>query len=130
MEQPVFQHVCDMLRRFFPLNYWSGKTVTTISMEDEVLILLMKLKLDLPYFDLARRYSVSITIIQNIFVTYLHAFHGVFFVGCMDKVPSLEKNKASLPQSFGDIANCRVIIDCTELRIESPRKDHEATAAP
>ena len=83
---------------------------------------------DLPYFDLGSRYSVSITTIQNIFLTYLHAFHEIFFVGCMNKIPSLEKNKASLPESFGDIANCRVIIDCTEFRIESPRKDQNAAA--
>ena len=35
----------------------------------------------------------------------------------------------SLPESFGDLANCRVIIDCTELRIEAPRSDLQASAA-
>lgn len=70
----------------------------------------MKLRLDLPYLDLATRYSISITTIQNVFLTYLHACHEIFFVGCMCKIPSLEKNKASLPGSFGDIANCRVIL--------------------
>ena len=100
--------------------------MTLITVEDELLIFIMKLRLDLPYFDFATRYSVSITTIQNNFLTYLHACHEIFFVGCMCKISSLEKNKASLPDSFGDIASCRVIIDCTEFPIETPRKDLEA----
>ena len=76
----------------------------------------MKLRLDLPYFDLATRYSVSITTIQNIFLTYLHACYEI---DCMCKIPSLEKNKASLPDSFGGVANRR-------FQIETPRKYLEA----
>ena len=91
LESAVFKIICEMIKHFFPLKYWTGKTV-----EDELLIFIMKLRLDLPYFDLATRYSVSITTIQNIFLTYLHARHEIFFVGCMCKIPSLEKNKASL----------------------------------
>ncbi len=44
----------------------------------------------------------------------------------MNEIPSLEKNRSSLPSSFGDIANCRIILDCTEFKIEAPRKDLEA----
>ena len=32
---------------------------------------------------------------------------------------------ASLPDSLGGIANCLVIIDCTEFQIETPQKDLE-----
>ena len=31
--------------------------------------------------------------------------------------------------AFGDITNCRIIIDCTEFRIPSPRKDLAAASA-
>ena len=89
---------------------------------------LMRLKLDLPYFDLARRYSVSETTIQNIFLSYLHVFHAIFFTGCMDKMPSIEKNKSAMPESFADIPNCRSMIDCTEFYMHTPRKDLEAAA--
>ena len=37
----------------------------------------------MPYFDLVKRYGVSHTTIQNIFLTYLHAFHQIFFIGCI-----------------------------------------------
>jgi len=85
LEPTVFKIVCEMIKHFFPLKYWTGKTVTSITVEDELLIFIMKLRLDLPYFDLVTRYSVSITTIQNIFLTYLHACHEIFFVGCMCK---------------------------------------------
>ena len=126
LQPAVFKIIYEMIKHFFPSKCWTEKTVTSITVEDELLIFIMKLRLDLPYFDLATRYSVSITTIQNIFLTYLHACHEIFLVGCMFKIPSLEKNKASLPDSFGGIANCHVIIDCTEFPIETPRKDLEA----
>ena len=129
LEKQIFEAIIAMIQRFSPLNYWSGKPVTSISIEDQLLILLMRLKLDLPYFDLARRYTVSQTTIQNIVMTFLHAPHEIFFEGMMDSLPSQQKNRCSLPESFGDLANCRVILDCTELRIEAPRKDLQAATA-
>ena len=47
----------------------------------------------------------------------------------MTQLPSQNKNKASLPDSFGDFSNCRVIIDCTEFHIATPRKDLLAASA-
>ena len=124
-----FEVVAQMIARFFPLKYWSGKPVTSISHQNQILICCMKLKLDLPYFDLAKRYAVSQTTIQNIFMTYLYALHQIFFLVSMTQLPSQNKNKASLPDSFGDFSNCRVIIDCTEFHIATPRKDLLAASA-
>jgi len=129
LEKKTFETVIGVVERFSPLNYWSGKPVTSICKEDQLLIFFMRLKLDLPYFDLARRYTVSQTTIQNIVMTFMHALHEIFFEGMMESLPSQEKNMCSLPESFGDLANCRVIIDCTELRIEAPRSDLQASAA-
>ena len=61
IEKETFEIVMKMIERFQPLKYWSGKTVTVISISDELLISIMKLRLDFPYFHLARRYSVSRT---------------------------------------------------------------------
>eukprot|EP00795_Rhopilema_esculentum_P007382 gene7382-13129_t len=49
--------------------------------------------------------------------------------GMITALPSIEKNKCSLPDSFGDFSNCRIIIDCTEFRISVPRKDLAAAAS-
>jgi len=128
LERAKYDAVKEMIDLFKPLNYWTGKAVTSISSSDQLLMFLMRLKLDLPYFDFARRYSVSETTIQNIFLSYLHVFHEIFFTGCMDKMPSIEKNKSAMPESFADIPNCRAMIDCTEFYMHTPRKDLEAAA--
>ena len=47
----------------------------------------------------------------------------------MTQLPPQNKNKASLPDSFGDFSNCRVIIDCTEFHIGTQRKDLLAASA-
>ena len=56
---------------FKPYNYWRGFEVVSINDENHLLICLMKLKLDLPLYDLAKRYSVSRTTIQNIYMTFI-----------------------------------------------------------
>jgi len=129
IDRSVFQVIVSTIEKFSPLNMWSGFPVKSICLEDQLLILLLRLRLDLPYFDLASRYSVSETTIKNIVMTYLYAMHEIFFVGMMGELPSQEKNKYCLPGSFGDITNCRIIIDCTEFRIASPRKDLAAASA-
>ena len=129
IEKPIFEVIIQTIKRFMPFHYWAGKPVKSISSEDQLLILLMRLKLDIPYFDIAKRYSVSHSTIQNIVMTYLYALHRIFFEGMMSTPPSQEKNKCSLPESFGDITNCRIIIDCTEVKIATPRGDLQAACS-
>ena len=129
IDRSVFQGIVTTIEKFSPLNLWSGFPVKSICLEDQLLILLLRLRLDLPYFDLASRYSVSETTIKNIVMIYLYAMHEIFFVGMMGELPSQEKNKYCLPGSFGDITTCKIIIDCTEFRIASPRKDLAAASA-
>ena len=80
IDKQVFEVIVDMIEMFQPLNYWSGKPVQSISSEDQLLIFLIRLKLNLPYHDIAQRYGVSQTTIQNIVMTYLHAMHEIFLL--------------------------------------------------
>lgn len=121
MSKDSFSVLSAYLDRFNPITYWSGSTVNTISHDDQLLICLMKLKFNLPLYDLADRYTVTRTTITNIYMTYLHLLHEVLFKAILNKIPSVEKNKSCLPDSFGDFSNCRIIIDCTEFNIEKPR---------
>ena len=50
----IFHTVAKIIEGFQPLNYRSGKTVNSITSHDQLLVCLMKLKKDLPYFDLAK----------------------------------------------------------------------------
>ena len=129
IEKSIFNVMVETVDQFSPLNYWSGKPVKSITPEDQLLIFLIRLRLDLPYFDIAKRYSVSQTTIQNIVMTYLHTIHEIFFIGAMKELPSQEKNKCAMPIAFESITNCRIIIDCTEFRIASPRSDLSAASS-
>ena len=121
MDKNAFTVLSMYLDRFNPVTYWNGRTVNSISHDDQLLICLMKLKFNLPLYDLADRYSVTRTTITNIYMTYLHLIHEVVFKAILNKIPSVEKNRSCLPDSFGDFSNCRIIIDCTEFTIEKPR---------
>ena len=59
-------------------------------------------------------------------MTYLHLLHEVLFKTIMNNIPSIEKNRSCLPDSFSDFSNCRIIIDCTEFTVEKPRSNLNA----
>lgn len=124
-----FVVIAKMIKLFQPLHYWTGKAVVSLTVEDQLLLTLSRLKLNSPYYDLSQRFNISTTTALNVFRTYLQALHGIFFTGCMDKIPSLEKNRRSLPSSFIEHSHCRVVIDCTEFQIETPRQDLSAAVS-
>ena len=45
IDKQVFEVIVDMIERFQPLKYWSGKPVRSISSEDQFLIFLIRLNL-------------------------------------------------------------------------------------
>ncbi|XP_065068263.1 uncharacterized protein LOC135693661 [Rhopilema esculentum] len=126
LNKDAFEVLLCLLNRFKPFNYWYGFEVKSVNSKNQLLISLMKLKMDIPFFDLATRFGVSRTTVTNIFLTYLHLMHETLFKGAMRTIPSLTKNKSSMPESFGDFSNCRIIIDCTEFRLSTPRRDLDA----
>ena len=91
-----------------------------LSVQDQLLITLTKIKCNLTHVDLAVRFGVSKETVRNITTTYIcflheYLFHGVI-VTC--GIPSQLKNQACLPQSF---STCRIILDCTEVQVVVPR---------
>ncbi|XP_033744337.1 uncharacterized protein LOC117330224 [Pecten maximus] len=118
--------IIDATQRF-PLNYVDGWTPGIISKSDQLLMCLMKLKLNSPLLDLAERFCTSKTTIHNIFITFIFALHEVFFQGMIENnIPSLLKCKSSMPASFGDFSCCRLVIDATEVTQDVPGQDMKA----
>ena len=129
LTKDAFLALDELFGKFRPFSYWSGSEVTQINDKNQLLICLMKLKLDVPFFDLAKRFNVSRTTIHNIFMTNLQALNEILYDGMMKTIPSLAKNGGSLPESYAKFTNCRIIIDCTEFKITTPRRDLNAAAA-
>lgn len=80
----------------------------------------MKLRQKYTNLHLAQLFCCSVTTITNIFVTFVHVLHTLFFDDFMCSIPSRDKNKTCAPSSFSFFGNCRVIIDCTDVEIASP----------
>ena len=67
----------------FQLTYYLGWKVSFLSLADQVLIAMMKLRLNLRAKDLGFRFAVSRTTISNIFHTIVKSLHEIFFsLGC------------------------------------------------
>lgn len=96
-------------------------------MEEQLFITLQKLRQNFKFKDIAVRYSVSDTLIRNIFFTVLSLLHESLYEEFVNNqnLPSLEKNQ-NTDQASKKFPNCRFIIDSTEIYIRNPRNDIEA----
>lgn len=99
----------------------SGWKCTSIDAREQLLITLMKLRLNLKYFDLAQRLNCSTSTISNIVRSWVMALHEVLFVNFMAEIPSRNKTQSCLPESFSAFTNCRLILDCTEFFCDAPK---------
>lgn len=89
-------------------------------MKNQLLMTLMKLRMDLRYYDLADRFKCSEATVSNVVRTWVLAMHEIFFVQLMGEIPSRSKNKKSMPAAFKAFLNCRVVLDCTEMFTHKP----------
>lgn len=122
----MFDTIDATIQRF-PLTYVDGWTPTAFSRRDQLLMTMMKLKLNCPFLDLAERFCTSKTTVHNIIMTHIYALHEVFFEGMIEgKIPSLLKCKSAMPASFGDFNCCRIVIDATEVTQDVPGQDMNA----
>ena len=116
-----FDSVVKLLRRF-DITYAQGWKVTTLCLEDQLLLTLLKLRQNFGHEDLGYRFKVSNRTVANIVNTFVHALHEILVEGMMvaNGIPSVLKNKNSMPSSFSSFSSCRIILDCTEVQCEIP----------
>ncbi|XP_062612902.1 uncharacterized protein LOC134274651 [Saccostrea cucullata] len=117
----IFSILARLLQRFTSnLKYYSEWS-PTIRIEDQLLIVLMKLKLNLRDLDLAQRFCVSRPVISNIFHTIVYALHEMLFEGVVNHCfPSQLKCKGSMPKSFAEFSSARASMDALEMTQDIP----------
>lgn len=118
----VFNIIVQILRRMAPFNYYAGWEVTGFSLEDQLLICVMKLRLNFRDLDLAVRFGTSRATISNIVNTFISVLHEIFFDGVLKAIgiPSQLKCKGSMPKSFKDFSSARIAMDATEVTQDIP----------
>lgn len=119
-DKATFCVVRDLLARF-PLQYHSewNVSVDTLSLSEQLLLTLMKLRLRLKNLHLATHFGISTGTVTNVFITIISALYDILYVGIMcNTIPSQRKNAQCLPLCFTQFPNCRIIIDCTEISVD------------
>ena len=119
----VFTIVVEYTERFRDsITYYYNWTVDMVSFEDQIFITLMKMRQNYNNLHLAQLYNCSTATIANIVITFLHVLNQLLYKDYMEpEVPSRHKNKTSLPGSFSVFGNCRMVIDCTDIEVATPR---------
>lgn len=117
------------------LTYWRGSCTTNrgptsgrkkkskkkISTKNQLFMTLMKMREAFPNKDIAYRFQVCESTVSVIVTTWIQ-FLFKQTAGIRKRMfPSRELIKEHLPQCFSTFKNVRVIIDCFEVRAQSPR---------
>lgn len=111
--------VFQILLKFIePGKHGQPKFFKTVNSENRLLLFLMKMKLGLPFEVLGTLFHVSLPTVSTIFKSVLLSIHKntktwIFW-------PSREAIKATMPHAFKNYPNCRGIMDCTEIRCDTP----------
>jgi len=86
---------------------------------DELFLFLVRIRLGLFQQDLAHRFNVHESTVSRKVVTWANYLY--FFLGIQPIWPSREVVLKFMPQAFKDLyPNTRVIIDCTEVKVQVP----------
>ena len=86
---------------------------------DQFLLMWMKLRLNAPMRDLANRFNVSNTTCSRIFSSWTKASAAI--LKSFIFVPDQGVINATKPPRFSSVINLNMIIDCTELFIQTPK---------
>ena len=104
---------------FMFISPFASSTPCVINLENQLFITLTKLRLNLLYEDLAGRCGVSIGTVSTIFDRWLDIMYSrlKFLIAW----PTREVVQHNMPEIFKQLyPNCRCIIDCSEVFIETP----------
>ena len=112
----VFNMLLQLCTRFDFL-YYCEWNVSSISQQDQLFLTLLKLRCYFSHKSLGVRFSVSISAIKNVTITWVGVLPEVLFVGLLkNKIPSVSKYRMCLPSCFSNFSNCRIIFKCTEIQ--------------
>ena len=110
----------------FGIRYYSGWTPQTLKTREQLLMTLMKLRLNCRRLDLAEQFGCSESMVTNVVITWIHVLHSALHDGFMSTIPTRLKNQASLPSIFSYFNNTRIVLDCTEVQIAIPSSMKES----
>lgn len=122
-DRDTFSAVCEYVARFEDsIMYFAGWRPKEIILEDQIFMTLMKIRHNYTHLHLAALFHCSTRTVSNVLITFIEVSHKVLFKDIMSTVPSREKNQTCMPSSFLPFQNCRMILDCTDIKIAIPKQ--------
>ena len=85
-----------------------------VSFDDQVLMLLLKLRLNYTDIHLAALLSCNE---GSVIKTLIAVFHQLLIKRLMSAVPNKDKHQSSTPASFMKSPHCRMKTDCTDIKV-------------
>lgn len=101
------------------VNHYSAQK-RTLSKSEELFMVLYRLKTGVRAKKVARTFGSSESSLSRIFCTWINFLDKK--LSALIKFPTLKAVKHHMPELFRDFPNTRVILDCTEVRIQKPSK--------
>ena len=93
----------------------------TLTPEYELLLTLIRLRLGLLHEDIAFRFGIAVSTVNDIITTWIQFMYHQFNRLRSSMFPSRKKIQKHLPKSFRKFKNVRVILDATEFFTQAPR---------
>lgn len=90
----------------------------TLRLIDEFVMVMMRLRLGLLLIDLQHRFKVSSGRISRVFTAWIKFMHSCF--NELIFLPKLSVLQQRVPKCFGNFSDTRVVLDCTELFVQTP----------
>ena len=90
-----------------------------LHINEEFVLVLVRLKLGLTERHLADIFSVTKSTVSRVYITWIY-FLAFTFKESLLRWPSKEEVRVHMPSSFSRYPDTRIIIDCTEFFIEKP----------
>lgn len=110
----IFMALYDLIKDV-DIKYYLGWNVIRLHKIDQLLLTLMKLRLNSPHLDLAQRFAISSAAVTNIVLTFVHLLYEYLYEQLMVNISRHHKNMSCLPSCFSSFTNCRIVIHCTEI---------------
>ena len=112
----LFDFACDSVEKYVQVHY--KVTQAVLSIRDQVLLKLMKLKQNCPFTLLSVFFGVSRVTCSRYFKKHPNftCYYATFIV-----TPTLEEVQDNMPFHCRNFPMCKYLLDCTEIPIIAPK---------
>lgn len=91
-----------------------------LTKRDELFMVLYRLRTGVCAKEIGRMFGVSESTLSRIFCTWINFLDKE--LSALTRLPTLREVQQHIPPSFHNFSNTRIVLDCTEVRIQKPSK--------